>query len=305
MAKCGARFTPSGVLLPPTAVPVPVAPATPQFTSRFRGVCAERNKWRAQITIAGKKQFLGTFETQRQAAAAYDRAALRYHGAKAVTNFPAAPGSASPTLLSMDHDSDGASASPLSVGSVPSAATMASGHFVVPHTRPPRRRSRPRAKARPRGGSDEGARVRKPKRARHHEGRTVDVLDVQSYEGARYDAGPPAKRPAVVRHGFPTAPPSGATSPVPVTAVRLPLHLRRKNKARKLRTMVAMDAAARQAALVAAAPASVAAGGPVGAAYSAAAFGASVAPTAASGGTTHPQANFLLTLCDAALRDDL
>ena len=305
MAKCGARFTPSGVLLPPTAVPVPVAPATPQFTSRFRGVCAERNKWRAQITIAGKKQFLGTFETQRQAAAAYDRAALRYHGAKAVTNFPSSAGRqagvSSPSTEDMDHDSDSA----LSVGSVPSAATCSSGRLVLPHGTPP---VRSRAAARPRGGSDETARVRKPKRARPRD----DTGSVGLFDTMSRVVSPPAKRPAlqVARPGvygaFANPGPSGGTSPVPITAVRLPLHLRRKNKARKLRTMVAMDAAARQALAATSASLARSVASNVGATPA----GAGVMVTEAvghghAGATTAPpapQPNFLLTLCDAALQ---
>jgi hypothetical protein len=58
-----------------------------RFTSPYRGVCAERGKWRAQITFGGRKHFLGTFDAEQDAARAYDRAALAHHGSKAITNF--------------------------------------------------------------------------------------------------------------------------------------------------------------------------------------------------------------------------
>lgn len=58
-----------------------------RYTSPYRGVCLERGKWRAQITFGGRKHFLGTFDNEKDAARAYDRAALNHHGAKAITNF--------------------------------------------------------------------------------------------------------------------------------------------------------------------------------------------------------------------------
>lgn len=57
---------------------------------RYRGVrCPRRpgNKWRAVIEMRKKRMFLGCFETPEEAAAAYDEAAVRLHGDKAVTNF--------------------------------------------------------------------------------------------------------------------------------------------------------------------------------------------------------------------------
>jgi HNH endonuclease/AP2 domain len=58
-------------------------------TTRFKGVYRLRGripKWYAQICVNGKGIRLGTFDTAEQAAAAYDAAARRYHGAFARTN---------------------------------------------------------------------------------------------------------------------------------------------------------------------------------------------------------------------------
>ena len=57
--------------------------------SRFRGVCFQFNAWKAQIGRRGKHYFLGTFETETDAARAYDVAALALYGPNAYLNFPA------------------------------------------------------------------------------------------------------------------------------------------------------------------------------------------------------------------------
>lgn len=51
-------------------------------TSGFKGVCYDkrRNKWAAQITIDYKHKFLGYHATPEDAAAAYEKAAIHYHG---------------------------------------------------------------------------------------------------------------------------------------------------------------------------------------------------------------------------------
>eukprot|EP00937_MAST-01D_sp_MAST-1D-sp2_P005658 g5658.t1 len=63
-------------------------------SSSFRGVTAVKNRstgelsgWQAQITVRGQNQYLGKFDTQQQAALAYDRAALMHYGAGCVLNF--------------------------------------------------------------------------------------------------------------------------------------------------------------------------------------------------------------------------
>jgi HNH endonuclease/AP2 domain len=51
-------------------------------TSGFRGVCRQKGgKWQAQIRIgAGRRLYLGTFDTPEQASASYEAYASRFHG---------------------------------------------------------------------------------------------------------------------------------------------------------------------------------------------------------------------------------
>lgn len=59
-------------------------------TSGFKGVHYRKdtNNWQARIKASSKNISLGSYLTSEEAAKAYDRAALQYHGEFANTNFP-------------------------------------------------------------------------------------------------------------------------------------------------------------------------------------------------------------------------
>ena len=61
-----------------------------QKSSRFRGLSwHKRDKaWRVAIRVNGERIELGGFRSEVEAAKAYDDAAKKYHGSKALLNFP-------------------------------------------------------------------------------------------------------------------------------------------------------------------------------------------------------------------------
>lgn len=59
-------------------------------SSRFKGVCFNKQtgSWKASISISDRSRHLGLFESEVEAAMAYDEAARRHFGGFALTNFP-------------------------------------------------------------------------------------------------------------------------------------------------------------------------------------------------------------------------
>lgn len=54
----------------------------------YRGVSGYPGRWQAEIRVQHQRYFLGTFSTPEEAAIAYDDAAFRLRGVKAIVNFP-------------------------------------------------------------------------------------------------------------------------------------------------------------------------------------------------------------------------
>ena len=55
--------------------------------SRFRGVSRNGGKWQVLIMINRQKTYVGNYDTEEEAARAYDEVAIKYHKEKARTNF--------------------------------------------------------------------------------------------------------------------------------------------------------------------------------------------------------------------------
>ncbi|EWM26386.1 myb domain-containing protein [Nannochloropsis gaditana] len=75
-----------------TKLPDHELPLSWHRSSRYRGVRAAGPKWTAQISYNGQNHHLGTFNSELEAALAYDALSRRYHvGQMAVLNFPDGP----------------------------------------------------------------------------------------------------------------------------------------------------------------------------------------------------------------------
>lgn len=62
-------------------------------TGRYRGIWQRKDteKWQASITAVGGKITIGCFESEEEAARAWDQAALQYFGPGCYQNFPGPP----------------------------------------------------------------------------------------------------------------------------------------------------------------------------------------------------------------------
>jgi hypothetical protein len=76
----------------PKKAPVGYTPIQQPLRSRntigYRGLYKSGKKFQAKITIGGKRTSLGTYDTTKEAAIAYDRAVLKANQSKTLLNFP-------------------------------------------------------------------------------------------------------------------------------------------------------------------------------------------------------------------------
>ena len=57
-----------------------------ETTSKYKGVCFQYKKWRASISVKNKCRYLGLYESEIEAARAYDTAAKEFYGEFATIN---------------------------------------------------------------------------------------------------------------------------------------------------------------------------------------------------------------------------
>lgn len=61
--------------------------AKPHGESQYRGVARDRKKWKARIYANGRREHLGVFDSEEEAARAYDKRAMELFGEYARLNF--------------------------------------------------------------------------------------------------------------------------------------------------------------------------------------------------------------------------
>ena len=76
----------------PKKAPVRYTPKQKAFRSintvGYRGISKNRNQFKAQIGIGGKNTYIGTYDTAKEAAIAFDRALLKSNKFTSLLNFP-------------------------------------------------------------------------------------------------------------------------------------------------------------------------------------------------------------------------
>lgn len=65
-----------------------IKPRIKNASSQYKGVKKHKNKWVARITVDYKEKHIGVFNTEEDAAKAYDYYALQKFGKSAIINFP-------------------------------------------------------------------------------------------------------------------------------------------------------------------------------------------------------------------------
>lgn len=75
--------------------------AVKNSTSRYKGVswCKQQKRWRAIVVAKRKYYHVGRFDTEREAAKAYDECAKNLHGKFAYLNFSGAPQPKPPVII--------------------------------------------------------------------------------------------------------------------------------------------------------------------------------------------------------------